>query len=46
MPRPLRIDGLVAECLDLRLAELEVMLQHELRDEFRCREGWVVPDLR
>jgi len=46
VPRPLRIDGLVAECLDLRLAELEVMPQHELRDDFRCREGWVVPDLR
>ena len=46
VPRPLRIDGLVAECLDLRLAELELMPQHELRDDFRCREGWVVPDLR
>ena len=22
------------------------MPQHELRDDFRCREGWVVPDLR
>jgi len=46
VPRPLRIDGLVAECLDLRLAELELMPQNELRDDFRCREGWVVPDLR
>ena len=46
MQRSLRIDGLVAECLDLRLAELELMPQHELRDDFRCREGWVVPDLR
>jgi DMSO/TMAO reductase YedYZ molybdopterin-dependent catalytic subunit len=46
VPLPLRIDGLVAECLDLRLAELELMPQHELRDDFRCREGWVVPDLR
>ena len=45
-PLSLRIDGLVAECLDLRLAELELMPQHELRDDFRCREGWVVPDLR
>jgi DMSO/TMAO reductase YedYZ molybdopterin-dependent catalytic subunit len=42
----LRIDGLVVECLDLRLAELELLPQHELRDDFRCREGWVVPDLR
>ena len=46
VPRSLCIDGLVAECLDLRLAELELMPQHELRDDFRCREGWVVPDLR
>ena len=22
------------------------MPQHELRDDFRCREGWVVPDVR
>jgi DMSO/TMAO reductase YedYZ molybdopterin-dependent catalytic subunit len=46
VPRSLCIDGLVAECLDLRLAELELMPQDELRDDFRCREGWVVPDLR
>jgi DMSO/TMAO reductase YedYZ molybdopterin-dependent catalytic subunit len=46
VPRKLRIDGLVAACLELRLAELELMPQHELRDDFRCREGWVVPDLR
>lgn len=22
------------------------MPQHELRDDFRCREGWIVPNLR
>jgi DMSO/TMAO reductase YedYZ molybdopterin-dependent catalytic subunit len=42
----LRIDGLVANCLDLTRGDLELMPQGELRDDFRCREGWVVPDLR
>ena len=46
VPRSLRIDGLVVKCLDLTPADLELMPQHELRDDFRCREGWVVPDLR
>ena len=46
VPRSLRIDGLVAKLLDLTLADLQLMAQHELRDDFRCREGWVVPDLR
>jgi len=46
LPRSLRIDGLVVKPLDLTLADLELMAQHELRDDFRCREGWVVPDLR
>ena len=46
VPRPLRIDGLVVKPLDLTLADLELMPQHELRDDFRCREGWVVPNLR
>ena len=45
-PRSLRIDGLVVHCLDLTPADLQLMPQHELRDDFRCREGWVVPDLR
>jgi DMSO/TMAO reductase YedYZ molybdopterin-dependent catalytic subunit len=46
VPRSLRIDGLVVKPLDLTLADLQLMAQHELRDDFRCREGWVVPDLR
>ena len=46
LPRSLRIDGLVVKPLDLTLADLELMAQHELRDDFRCREGWVVPDVR
>jgi len=45
VPRSLRIDGLVVKPLDLTLADLELMAQHELRDDLRCREGWVVPDL-
>jgi DMSO/TMAO reductase YedYZ molybdopterin-dependent catalytic subunit len=43
-PSPLRIDGLVVKCLDLTLADLQLMPQDELRDEFKCREGWMVPD--
>lgn len=46
VPRSLRLDGLVAKCLELTLADLELMPQQELRDDFKCREGWVVPDLR
>ena len=46
VPRLLRIDGLVVQCLDLTPVDLELMPQHELRDDFRCREGWIVPDLR
>jgi DMSO/TMAO reductase YedYZ molybdopterin-dependent catalytic subunit len=44
--RSLRLDGLVAKCLELTLGDLELMPQQELRDDFKCREGWVVPDLR
>jgi DMSO/TMAO reductase YedYZ molybdopterin-dependent catalytic subunit len=44
-PSPLRIDGLVVKCLDLTLADLQLMPQDELRDDFKCREGWMVPDL-
>jgi len=44
--RSLRIDGLVVHRLDLAPADLELMPQHELRDDFKCREGWIVPDLR
>jgi|SRR5215470_8923876 len=32
VPRSLRIDGLVVKPLDLTLADLELMAQHELRD--------------
>src|SRR5215472_18813571 len=41
----LRIDGLVFKCLDLTLADLQLMPQDELRADFNCREGWMVPDL-
>jgi DMSO/TMAO reductase YedYZ molybdopterin-dependent catalytic subunit len=46
VPRSLRIDSLGVKPLDLTFADLELMAQHELRDDFRCREGWVVPGLR
>ena len=43
VPRLLRIDGLVAACLDLKRTELELMPKHELRDDSRYRGAWVVP---
>ena len=45
-PRSVRIDGQVVNCIDLTHADLELMPQQELIDDFRCRESWVVPDLR
>ncbi len=45
VPRSLRIDGLVVKCLDLTPVDLRLMPQDELRDDFKCREGWMVPDL-
>jgi DMSO/TMAO reductase YedYZ molybdopterin-dependent catalytic subunit len=38
-------DGLVVKCLTLTLADLQPMPQRELRDDFKCREGWMAPDL-
>jgi DMSO/TMAO reductase YedYZ molybdopterin-dependent catalytic subunit len=29
----------------LTIADLQLMPQDELRDDFKCREGWMVPDL-
>jgi len=46
LPRSLRIDGLVVKCLDLTPSDLELMPQNELRDDFKCQEGWIVPDVR
>jgi len=46
LPRSLRIDGLVLKCLELTAPDLELMPQYELRDDFKCQEGWVVPDVR
>ncbi len=41
-----RIDGLVEKCLALTLADLKSLPQEELIDDFTCREGWSVPNLR
>lgn len=45
LPSSLHLDGLVARCLDLTLGDLELLPQKELRDDFKCREGWVLPDV-
>jgi hypothetical protein len=42
----LRIDGLVEKCLALTLADLKSLPQEDLIDDFTCREGWSVPNLR
>jgi DMSO/TMAO reductase YedYZ molybdopterin-dependent catalytic subunit len=41
-----RIDGLVEKCLALALADLKSLPQEELMENFTCREGWSVPNLR
>lgn len=42
----LRIDGMVEKCLTLTPTDLESLLQEDLIDDFSCREGWKVPNLR
>ncbi len=42
----LRVDGLVASCLNLTPADLERLPQRDLVDDFTCLEGWTVPDVK
>ena len=42
----LRVDGLVAECLNLTPADLELLPQQELTGDFTCLEGWTVPNVK
>jgi len=42
----LRVDGLVGQCLELTLADLEGLPQQDLTDDFTCLEGWTVPNLK
>ena len=44
--RSLRIDGLVTNPQALDQAALTGMARGELTDDFKCVEGWVVPDQR
>ncbi|MDE3110159.1 MAG: molybdopterin-dependent oxidoreductase, partial [Acidobacteriota bacterium] len=52
-PRPesdrvhsLRVDGLVHSRLELILADLQQLSQHDLVDDFTCLEGWSVPKVQ
>lgn len=42
----LRIEGMVRHPVGLSLHDLEQMPQRKLAQDFRCEEGWVVPDQR
>jgi DMSO/TMAO reductase YedYZ molybdopterin-dependent catalytic subunit len=42
----LRIDGLVEKHLALTPADLKSLPQEDLIEDFTCREGWTVPNLR
>lgn len=42
----LRVDGLVDELLELTLADLDRLPQHDLTDDFTCLEGWTVPNVK
>lgn len=42
----LRIDGMVEKCLTLTPTDLGLLAQEDLVDDFSCREGWKVPNLR
>lgn len=42
----LRIDGMVEKCLTLTPTDLELLPQEDLIDDFSCREGWKVRNLR
>ena len=41
-----RVDGLVADPFTLSRADLADTGQEKLTDDFRCTDGWVVPDLQ
>ena len=41
----LRIDGLVAQPLELGLAALDALPRVSIQQDFRCEEGWSVEDL-
>jgi DMSO/TMAO reductase YedYZ molybdopterin-dependent catalytic subunit len=52
-PRPendrvhsLRVDGLVRSRLELILADLQQLAQHDLVDDFTCLGGWSVPKIQ
>ena len=45
-PHVLRVDGLVGRCLHLTVADLEQLPQQDLSHDFRCLEGWTVPDVK
>ena len=40
----LRVDGLVAQCLDLSVSEVEALGAQERSADFVCEEGWMVPN--
>jgi DMSO/TMAO reductase YedYZ molybdopterin-dependent catalytic subunit len=42
----LRVDGLVERPLRLGLAQITALGPAAVTDDFRCEEGWEVPDLR
>lgn len=42
----LRVDGLVAESLQLTPAALQRLPQRDFRNDFICLEGWTVPDVK
>ncbi len=42
----LRIDGMVEKYLTLTPTDLELLPQGDLIDDFSCREGWKIPNLR
>jgi sulfoxide reductase catalytic subunit YedY len=42
----LRVDGLVAQPVELTAEDLRHLQRDELREPFVCEEGWTVPGLR
>jgi DMSO/TMAO reductase YedYZ molybdopterin-dependent catalytic subunit len=42
----LRVDGLVAECLQVTPTALQQLPQRDLTNDFTCLEGWTVPDVK
>jgi DMSO/TMAO reductase YedYZ molybdopterin-dependent catalytic subunit len=42
----LRVDGLVAECLQLTSAALQGLPQRDFTNDFTCLEGWTVLDVQ